>query len=371
MRTRAMPCDAVTIVAHSRPLSERRASSDRRASSRHRAPSGRGDVVYPAYWVAAAALIVATLLGLPLGQPAAVVAATIVFIGGGLPHGAYDIALLRRAVALDQSGAGMAGGGLSGVGSGGDGLARVGLVRVGLTGDGLVRVGLVVGGYVATALMMVALWLTVPLVALVLFLAVAAVHFGEDWAMLEEPLLRVAAGAAVIGAATIGHPSAVSGVFVAMSDPRAAVVARIVTAIAPVALLVTLVGIALAWRQGSRHWASAMAVCLGLLIVLPPVAGFALFFVFLHSPRHLAQTRVRLRDMTRVRWIGTGALLSGVAILGWWGVRVIAPSRFDPSFGAQAFQLLASVAVPHLLLSRWLERRLAVACCAEDQTAAP
>jgi Brp/Blh family beta-carotene 15,15'-monooxygenase len=346
-----MPCDAVTIVAHPRPLSERRASSDRRASSRHRAPSGRGDVVYPAYWVAAAALIVATLLGLPLGQPAAVVVATIVFIGGGLPHGAYDIALLRRAVALDRSGAGMAG----------DGLARVGLVRV----------GLVVGGYVATALLMVSLWLTMPLVALVLFLAVAAVHFGEDWAMLEEPLLRVAAGAAVIGAATIGHPSAVSGVFVAMSDPRAAVVARIVTAIAPVALLVTLVGIALAWRQGSRHWASAMAVCLGLLIVLPPVAGFALFFVFLHSPRHLAQTRVLLRDMTRARWIGTGALLSGVAILGWWGVRVIAPSRFDPSLGAQAFQLLASVAVPHLLLSRWLERRLAVACCAEDQTAAP
>jgi len=251
MRTRAMPCDAVTIVAHSRP------SSDRRASSRHRAPIGRGDVVYPAYWVAAAALIVATLVGLPLGQPAAVVVATIVFISGGLPHGAYDIALLRRAVALDRSGAGLAGGGLA---------------RVGLTGDGLVRVGLVVGGYVATALLMVSLWLTVPLVALVLFLAVAAVHFGEDWAMLEEPLLRVAAGAAVIGAATIGHPSAVSGVFVAMSDPRAAVVARIVTAIAPVALLVTLVGIALAWRQGSRHWAGAMAVCLGLLIMLPPVA---------------------------------------------------------------------------------------------------
>ncbi len=361
MRTRAMPCDAVTIVAHPRPLSERRASSDRRASSRHRAPSGRGDVVFPAYWVAAAALIVATLLGLPLGQPAAVVAATIVFIGGGLPHGAYDIALLRRAVALDRSGAGMAGDGLAGGGLTGDGLVRVGLVRV----------GLVVGGYVATALLMVSLWLTVPLVALVLFLAVAAVHFGEDWAMLEEPLLRVAAGAAVIGAATIGHPSAVSAVFVAMSDPRAAVVARIVTAIAPVALLVTLVGIALAWRQGSRHWAAAMAVCLVLLIVLPPVAGFALFFVFLHSPRHLAQTRVLLRDMTRARWIGTGALLSGVAILGWWGVRVIAPSRFDPSVGAQAFQLLASVAVPHLLLSRWLERRLAIACCAEDQTAAP
>ena len=42
---------------------------------------GRGDVVYPAYWIAATALIVATLFGVPLGQPAAVAVATLVFIG--------------------------------------------------------------------------------------------------------------------------------------------------------------------------------------------------------------------------------------------------------------------------------------------------
>jgi len=305
-------------------------------SSHRRAPTGRGDVVYPAYWIAAAALIVATLLGVPLGQPAAVGAATIVFLGGGLPHGAYDIALLRRSAALDRSG-----------------------------------LGLVVGGYVAIALLMAALWMTVPLVAMILFLALASVHFGEDWAMLEEPLLRFATGAAVIGAATIGHPTAVTGLFVAMSDSRAAVIAQIVTAAAPVTLLVTMVGIVLAWRNGSRHWAAAMAVCLVLLIVLPPVAGFALFFVFLHSPRHLAQTRMVLRDMTLARWLGTGVLLSGLAILGWWGVRSMAPSRVDPSVVAQAFQLLASVAVPHLLLSRWLERRLIAIPSFQEKTATP
>ncbi|WP_076069559.1 Brp/Blh family beta-carotene 15,15'-dioxygenase [Sphingomonas montana] len=302
-------------------------------SSHRRALPGRGDVVYPIYWIAAAALIVAALLGLPLNQPAAVAGATLVFIGGGLPHGAYDIALLRRSVALNRSA----------------------LWRA-------------VGGYVAVAMVMVLLWMTVPLVALVLFLAVASVHFGEDWPMLEEPLLRVAAGAAVIAAATIGHREDVSALFVAMSDPRAAVIAQIVTAAAPVTLLVTMVGIVLAWREGSRDWAAAMALCFVLLVALPPVAGFALFFVFLHSPRHLAQTRALLRDMTLVRWIGTGALLSGLVILGWWGMRIIAPSRFDPSVVAQAFQLLASVAVPHLLLSRWLERRLIAAPFSEGKT---
>jgi Brp/Blh family beta-carotene 15,15'-monooxygenase len=296
----------------------------------------RGDVVYPAYWIAAAALSVAAVLGVPLGQPAAVAAATLVFIGGGLPHGAYDIALLRRSVALGRFGAALA-----------------------------------LGGYAVIAMLMALLWMTLPLVALVLFLGIAAIHFGEDWQMLDEPLLRFAAGAAVIAAATVGHSADVAALFVAMSDPRAAVIAQIIIAAAPVALLVTAVGIVVAWREGSRHWAAAMLLCLVLLIVLPPVAGFALFFVFLHAPRHLVQARTLLRDMTFARWLGTGALLSSVAISGWWGLRTIAPSRFDPNVVAQAFQLLASVAVPHLMLSRWLERRLTAASSVQEKAAYP
>lgn len=298
-----------------------------------RAPQGRGDVVYPAYWIAAAALIVAALVGMPLAQPTATAAATLVFLGGGLPHGAYDIALLRRSVALGRSG-----------------------------------IGFAVGGYAAIALLMVGLWTTLPLVALVLFLAVASIHFGEDWQMLEEPLLRFAAGAAVIAAAMIGHTVEVSELFVAMSDQRGAVIAQIITAAAPVTVLITAVGIAAAWRGGSRHWAAATALCFALLLTLPPVAGFALFFVFLHSPRHLVQTRGVLCDMPLGIWLATGTLLSGLAIFGWCVVRSLTPSSFTPIVAAQAFQLLASVAVPHLLLSHWLEGRLSAVASCEEKT---
>ena len=291
--------------------------------SDRRAPEERGDLVHPAYWIAAVGLIAAAVVHVPLGRPEAVAAAAILFIGGGLPHGAYDIALLRRTGLLNPAG-----------------------------------LMLAVGGYIAVAALMVLLWALVPLAALLLFLAIAAVHFGEDWQMLDEHLLRVAAGAAVIGAATIGHPAQVSALFVEMSDARATIVAQLVTAAAPVALLVTAVGIVVAWQSGSRQWAVAMTLCLILLIALPPVAGFALFFVFLHSPRHLAQTRLVLYDMTVNRWIGTGALLSGIAILGWWGLQSVAPSHVAPAMVAQAFQLLAAVAVPHLLLSCWLAQRL-------------
>ncbi|WP_448664926.1 beta-carotene 15,15'-dioxygenase, Brp/Blh family [Sphingomonas sp. CJ20] len=295
-----------------------------RKPTARRAFQGRGDVVYPAYWVAACGLAGAMLLQVPLEAPAAVAAGTLLFLGGGLPHGAYDIALLRRAVALRRGG-----------------------------------MALAVGCYAAVALAMAALWMTVPLAALILFLLAAAVHFGEDWQMLEEPLLRFAAGAAILAAPAIGHPAEVSALFGAMSDPRSDSITRIIIAAAPVVLMVTAVGIAIAWRDGSRHWAAAMALCLVLLIVAPPVAGFALFFVFLHSPRHLAQTRGILRDMTQAQWLATGASLSAAAVFGWWGVQRLAAAPVSPVLAAQAFQLLAAVAVPHLLLSRWLEKRLA------------
>jgi Brp/Blh family beta-carotene 15,15'-monooxygenase len=291
------------------------------ASSR-RAPVGRGDFVHPWYWITVGLLLVATALHVPLGQPALVAASSIVFIGGGLPHGAYDIALLRRTVALGRSGMVMA-----------------------------------VGGYALTTILMAILWMSLPLVALVLFLTVAAVHFGGDWQMLDEPLLRLAAGVAVIAATTIGHPAEVSLLFVAMSDARASIIAQIITAAAPMTLLVTAVGIAVAWHAGSRQWAMAIALCLLLLIIVPPVAGFALFFVFLHSPLHLAQTRLRLSDMSSTLWLMTGAALSCSAMVGWTALHRFGPLNIDQSLVVQAFQLLASVAVPHLLLSCWLEKR--------------
>ncbi|GGE22537.1 hypothetical protein GCM10011529_31420 [Polymorphobacter glacialis] len=279
--------------------------------------------MYPAYWVAAVTVVAATLRGSPMGQPAAITAATVLFVAGGLPHGAYDLALFRRAIALD---------------------------RYGIT--------LAASCYVAVAALMAIMWMIMPLAALILFLAVAAVHFGEDWDMLDEPLLRLAAGLAVIAAPAIGHRADVSRLFVAMSDGRATFVAQIIVAAAPVTLMVTAVSIGIAWRSGNRQWASAMALCLALLLILPPVVGFALFFVFLHSPRHLSQARATLGDMTPAQWLSTGVLLSGAAIIGWWALQGLSPAPMAWNMTAQAFQLLASVAMPHFLLSHWLAKRL-------------
>lgn len=293
-------------------------------SLNRRVPVGRGGV-YPGFWLAALYLGVALAAGLSLDGPAATLIATIVFVGGGMPHGAYDIALLARAGRLGRYG-----------------------------------VGLAVGGYVAVAGAVAVLWVVSPLVALVLFVTVASVHFGEDWTMIDEPLLKVAAGMAIIAAPAIGHPAEVARLFVAMvGGPGGEMIARLLIAVAPVALLVTIVGVSEAWRSGAREWAAATAVAISGLILAPPVAGFALFFVFLHSPRHLADARTTLGGVSPRWWLATGAGLSSVAIGGWL-LFATSLSRFLPTdLTAQAFQMLATVAVPHLAFTRWIERRLA------------
>ncbi|MCK8455889.1 MULTISPECIES: Brp/Blh family beta-carotene 15,15'-dioxygenase [Sphingomonas] len=284
---------------------------------------GRGDAVPAAFWIAGAYLVTAFAAGLPLDGPVATMVATVVFLAGGMPHGAYDIALLTRSTRLRGSG-----------------------------------LGLAILAYIGVASAMAVLWLIVPIAALVLFLAVAAIHFGEDWTMLDEPLLKIAAGTAILAAPAIGHPVTVAQLFVSMAgSPSGELIARAMIAVAPVALLVTIVGIGAAWREGAREWAAATASAIMVLIVVPPVMSFALFFVFLHSPRHLTAARVLLADMPRTRWLATGAVMSALAIGGW----LIFASQTDglpADTTAQAFQLLAAVALPHLLLSRWLERRL-------------
>ncbi|HXH15722.1 MAG TPA: Brp/Blh family beta-carotene 15,15'-dioxygenase [Sphingomonas sp.] len=290
-----------------------------------RVPQGRGEGVSVAFWLAAFGLAFALVARLPLGGPTATLIATLIFIGGGMPHGAYDIALLMRATRLG---------------------------RGGLT--------LAVCGYIAIAGVMAALWIAAPLLALVLFIAIASIHFGEDWTMIDEPLLKIAAGTAIIATPAIGHPAEVARLFVAMSGGQGgATIARAMIAVAPVALLVTSVGILVAWRDGAREWAAATGIALIGLLVAPPVAGFALFFVFLHSPRHLTGARTALSGISRRWWIGTGAIMSAAAILGWVVFAAAVGRYLTPDRTAQAFQLLATVAVPHLVFSRWIEKRLA------------
>lgn len=267
------------------------------------------------FWAAWAALLVASAAQWPLGSNGVLAAAAALMLLGGLPHGAFDLALAQRALRLG-----------------------------GLSAAGLLSAYLGVGG------IMIALWSAWPVPALGLFLALSAVHFGDDWAMLESRLLRTMAGAALLCVTAFAHPQDVSALFVAMAGPGADWVRRALVALTPVALLVTLVGMAQAVRIGASAWALAQLAALLALAMLPPQLGFLLYFVFLHSPLHLRRLGRCLDDWSKTRLWGYGSALCAMCLV---PAAVLAPGLVSGkalAMAADGFRLLSAVAAPHLVL---------------------
>lgn len=265
------------------------------------------------FWLAAVLLGIALATPLDLKGSLVTQAGMLLMLGGGLPHGGHDLLVARR--------------------------------RWRMAGRALI---LFVACYLAVAAVMALAWWRAPLLALLAFLGLAAWHFSEDWDAPRDRLLRSAAGLAPIAAAVLGQPTAVGQLFATMTDPATGHHAlALVTLVAPVALLVAAVAIAMAWQGGSRRWAAAQATALVLLAAAPPTLAFPLYFALLHSRRHI----VAILDEFGTSAVGHGApaLLAALACLGW---AALSPGFVDLARGidpALAFQLLSVVAAPHLL----------------------
>jgi len=287
------------------------------------------------FWPCAGLVLACLALGLPLAGDVATSLAIALILIGGLPHGGHDLALARRAFTL-----------------------------------GSFATTVFVGAYVAAAFAMLLLWKIAPLLALVAFLALSTLHFADDWrsapsdhAGAADPmdaLLRIATGFAVIAAASLGQREAVTDLFVAMAGADAVWIVRVAVAAAPVTLLVTAVAIWQTWHSGARQRAAAMVLALILLLVTPPLVGFALFFALLHAPRHM-QGMKPLLGARGPYWAALvqGPLMALLAVALWWWAAPLVLSGAELLGPAMVFQILSVVAVPHLVCSHHLARYLA------------
>lgn len=282
----------------------------------------KGVPVPTIFWPAFAIVNLAVAGGLRLTSETQLSLAAALMLIGGLPHGAFDIALARQEFRLSRH-----------------------------------RAVVLVCAYVGVAALMVLLWATLPLVALCLFLAISAAHFGEDWRVLEPGLLRAMAGASVLCIAAFASPDEVSHLFVLMAGKGADWVCKVLVAFTPVALLVTSVGMWQAVTAGSRGWALAQLSTLTAFVYLPPQIGFLLFFVFLHSPLHFIKINGRLTSWSRADlWI-YGAAICSICV---FGALVLTPRFFfgdADQMASEGFKILSVVAAPHLLLTYFVEIR--------------
>ncbi len=250
------------------------------------------------------------------------VLATVIFLAGGLPHGAFDIHRVMERAQLGRR-----------------------------------SLAVFVALYVAILLIALLAWRIAPQVILPVFLLTAIIHFAEDWPEVEEPLYRVALGFAPLCAIGVGHPEVVASIFAAMSSDAAGIaVSRGFLLLAPVTILVAAVGLAVTARTFGWHRPALFAGLIAVLFVLPPMVGFALFFCAFHTPRHIIGIRRELSHHGPLRLVLIGAGLSGLAVL--IGLAFVPQLLSGGVFSAAAgFQLLAALALPHQNAG-WMERML-------------
>ncbi len=206
--------------------------------------------------------------------------------------------------------------------------------------------------YLALVASVLLAWRAAPLATLAGFLAISVYHFGLEDAG-PHPLAAAVRGGLPIAAATLFQPVATAHVFGAAAltalaqPPEWLMAASELWAVA-----------AVVWAANCmlrRHWRllAEPLVLTGLFAVMPPLTAFAIYFVAIHAPRHMARLvgdkrAPRLHSLRDAVWRSVPLTLATVAIgAALWPYF---PGLPADRLLAVTLQLLAALTLPHMLL---------------------
>jgi len=226
--------------------------------------------------------------------------------------------------------------------------------------------------YLMAMALVLILWWVLPLATLGVFLLISILHFGDQdattFGLPTRPLDVVVLGTLPVLGPCLAHPGEVAVLFGWLTGaPSESLAPRIAWAMQPIACL-WLIGIGMvisrvALERGARRarrLALAVSVIALVMVLLPPLVAFALYFCLLHSFGHLLDMATA-RDGPWSRWSMSqwawrlwpatlGALLMGG--LGAWALEVLQPDAAPP--GADTVRVLfwglAALTVPHVML---------------------
>ena len=200
-------------------------------------------------------------------------------------------------------------------------------------------------------------WRWAPEATLAAFLAASVWHFGTEdtdggvWPVLFRGGLPVAVPVLL-------HPGATARVFSAASglvfdQPPAWLAVACLLWLIPACVVVL--------RSRARDLLPPVALCAAFAL-LPPLTAFALYFVTVHAPAHVAEL---IRHPGRAPRIRDAASAWRLAVPGTVLTIAIAAALWPTYAAAQVpvrllcvtLQLLAALTLPHMMLDAWLQRR--------------
>lgn len=285
--------------------------------------TGRSDRRERRRHVIAVCVAAPTLLITACGwTPTTTTALAVVFVAVaiGMPHGALDIVVGRRAA----------------------------------------RVAAFYETYLAIAISAVLIWMVAPVVGLFAFFAASWFHFARGDAAHHR---RLGSASTLLGISTagcaIGLPLALHSAIVApvlrvlllgAAGPTAGQVADLGWMIAYPSLVTGAVAVVAAIQ--SHHYAAIVEITIIALLAgaVHPLVSFALYFSLWHSPRHLIAL-----DIERTTWVRTFGGSAAMLLVGAAAWRWTEPSAEIAT--RVVFIGMAAVTWPHLAVTEVLQRR--------------
>lgn len=209
--------------------------------------------------------------------------------------------------------------------------------------------------YLALVLIYWLLWNRYPTTGLVFFLLIAALHFGSDWASRGNFVTRCAYGLTVVTLPLLRFPSEVMAIYAMLGAGHAAALVTVSRIIAPAAVTVAAIGAGLQFRQRQADALELVCIVAGSLF-LQPLVFFTCYFSLLHSPRHLFETAQHL-GMTSLKSIfrATATVVVATLVLAGIAYSRLAHLGIAPSVLRIVFIGLAALTVPHMLLDAVVE----------------
>ena len=206
--------------------------------------------------------------------------------------------------------------------------------------------------YLGLAAAMFGLWQVDPVVALGSFIAIAVVHFSEDWEGAGSVILSGGLALALLAAPTLLHRAELDTIFIDLTNRDTAVaISQMLNGVAPASLSLGAMALIVLWRNGRRDQAVGGVAALAGMLLFPPIVGFAAYFCLFHSPRHFAHS---LQDL---HWRGVGSwgrvvipltLIAGLlaGVIYWIELR----SGLSGRVMTASFMTLSILTVPHMLV---------------------
>jgi Brp/Blh family beta-carotene 15,15'-monooxygenase len=238
----------------------------------------------------------------------------------GLPHGAIDPALARRA----------------GLWSG-----AAGLLAFSLT-------------YFSASVALLGLWFLQPELLVIPLLVLSAWHFSGDWLAHFRKTVSVAISIAVITLPALFHAEAVTEIFDLLVRQSGPIIVYCMGCLAAASSLYVFVCCIIKPRPRATALLELL-VLFGSALVLPPIPYFTLYFCLLHSPLHLRDSLLELGTTETLTYAIPFTVLSIAAGFLFW---VNLPAV---ELSAQIIQVifigLFALTVPHMVLIELLKSK--------------